>query len=101
MKVEETEGGEKDWINYVEIESVTDSFGGAVIDADSNPNSNGPLEIAVGIGDASDNDLESTDKGGEEDDHDPGGMDIYDLALTKMTTATGPFNYGDLVYVLI
>ena len=61
----------------------TDSIGGAIVDADSNPNSNGPQENAVEIGDASDDDLESTDKGGEEDDHDPSGVDIYDLALIK------------------
>ena len=68
LNVEETEGGEKNWVNYVEIESATDSIGGAVVDADSNPNSNGPLENAVEPGYASDDDLESTDKGGEEDD---------------------------------
>ncbi|MBL0100667.1 MAG: DUF11 domain-containing protein [Saprospiraceae bacterium] len=74
LTVLQTAGGEKNWVNYAEITSATDSNGGPRTDADSNPGSNGPSENAVQPGDTADNNLTSTDKGGEEDDHDPAGI---------------------------
>ena len=97
LTILQTTGGEKNWVNYAEITSATDSNGGPRVDADSNPGSNNPTENGVEPGDAADNNLASTDKGGEEDDHDPAGIEIYDLAQRKVTTATGPFRYGDIV----
>ena len=97
LTVLQTTGGEKNWVNYAEITAATDAVGGPRVDADSNPGSNGVAENAVEPGDAADNNLTSTQKGGEEDDHDPAGIEIYDLAQRKVTTATGPFRYGDIV----
>jgi len=67
------------------------------VDADSNPGSNNPTENGVEPGDPADNNLASTDRGGEEDDHDPAGIEIFDLAQRKTTVAAGPFRYGDVV----
>jgi uncharacterized repeat protein (TIGR01451 family) len=97
LTVLQTTGGEKNWINYAEITAATDANGGPRVDADSNPGSNNATENSVEPGDPADNNLASTDKGGEEDDHDPAGIEVYDLAQRKVTTATGPFRYGDIV----
>ncbi len=101
MTIEMTTGGEKDWFNYAEITEATDEDGNPVTDADSNPGSNGDDENAVEPGDDEDNDMDSTDKGGEEDDHDPAGIEIYDLAQRKTTADAGPFRYGDDVIFTI
>jgi uncharacterized repeat protein (TIGR01451 family) len=98
LTILQTTGGEKNWVNYAEITSATDGTGGPRVDADSNPGSNNATENAVEPGDPADNNMTSTDKGGEEDDHDPAGIEIFDLAQRKVTAnQTGPFRYGDVV----
>ncbi|MEZ5048545.1 MAG: hypothetical protein R2766_02725 [Saprospiraceae bacterium] len=98
LTIQQTNGGEKDWINYAEITSSTDTEGNVREDADSVEGSNGAGENAVEPGDAEDNDLTSTDKGGEEDDHDPAGIELFDLAQRKViSNQTGPYEYGDVV----
>ncbi len=97
LEIVQTNGGEKDWINYSEIISSTDTDNNPRVDADSEEGTDGIPENDVEPGDDEDNDLESIDKGGEEDDHDPTGIELFDLALRKEMTSTGPFNYGDVV----
>lgn len=98
-----TIGGERDWINYAEIVDAFNESGENRngFDIDSNPGSNGPDELTVEPGDAADNDIDSIDKGGEEDDHDPAGIEIVDLALTKMLVSQGTIFPGDTVQYVI
>ena len=97
LTVRQTTGGEKDWINYAEITGMQDENGNPQEDVDSNPSSDGPDERDVEPGDPADDDTTSIDEGGEEDDHDPAGIEVFDLAQRKVTVATGPFKYGDIV----
>ncbi|MBK8643995.1 MAG: hypothetical protein IPN15_17840 [Saprospiraceae bacterium] len=85
LKLENTAGGYRNWINYAEITDVQDSLGNNVntFDVDSRPGSNGSAELAVKPGDAADDNITSIDKGGEEDDHDPAGVPILTLHLGK------------------
>ena len=93
-----TEGGRKDWLNYAEITGSTDSNGdNSMKDADSMPGSDNPTERSVTEGSPADNNITSNDKGGEEDDHDPDGIDVYDLALIKKPAVAGPYSYGQVV----
>ncbi len=87
-----------EWINYAEILSAKNGMGVDMNmwDIDSNPGSDTVFERAVLPGDSSDNDLESADKGGEEDDHDPAGIQLLDLALTKQIDLID-YSVGDLV----
>ncbi len=97
LTIEQTDGGEKDWVNYAEIISATDLNGVVRKDADSNPASNSAIENLVEPDHAGDNDIESTDRGGEEDDHDPAGIELLDLALRKKIVTPGPFKIGSMV----
>ncbi len=98
LTIEQTNGGEKDWENYAEITSSTDTTGTPRPDADSVEGTDSAAENEVEHGHPADNDLESTDRGGEEDDHDPAGIELLDLALRKTTpNEFGPYRYGDLV----
>ncbi len=92
-------GGAMDWDNYAEITAMEDTNGTdrSGDDADSNPGSDGPGERAVKPGDPADDNITSNDKGGEEDDHDPAGVEIYDLALRKRILTPMPHYYGDVV----
>ncbi len=76
-----------EWINYAEIVSAKNETGidMSAWDVDSTPGSDTEAERGVKPGDPSDNNLTSMDKGGEEDDHDPAGVQIVDLALRKYT----------------
>ena len=98
LTIEQTTGGEKDWVNYAEIISSTDLNNVVRKDADSNPASNTTEENLVEPDHAGDDDIESVDRGGEEDDHDPAGIELLDLALRKTTVNQyGPFCYGDQI----
>ncbi len=94
-----TSGAYKNWINYAEITAFEDLSGNDVsnLDVDSNPASNNPIENEVYPGDPEDNNITSTNKGGEEDDHDPAGIYIVDLALRKTVATAGPYTYGQIV----
>lgn len=97
MTLEMTDGGRRNWINYSEITAMTDTLGEPQDDVDSNLDSDGPGEREVEPGDPADDDTDSNDEGGEEDDHDPAGPTIYDLALIKTSQDLGPFEYGDVI----
>lgn len=89
----------KSWINYSEIISGEDVRGIVRIDADSRYNSNSINENLVMPGQSGDNDkLSNSDLSlGSEDDHDPAGPEIVDLALINELVSTGEFAYGDKV----
>ncbi len=92
-------GGERNWINYAEIASGNGPNGPG-FDADSAPNSNGVNENSIVPGGTGDDNVESTsDTGvGSQDDHDPAGPSIFDLALRKgVVTATPSYSYGQNV----
>ncbi len=100
LRLASGEGGEDNWINYAEIKGAQNATNPAYpySDPDSNPGSNSNEEKNVKPGDVADNDILSNDKGGEEDDHDPAGVEIFDLALRNITKGVHyPFNYGDIV----
>jgi uncharacterized repeat protein (TIGR01451 family) len=104
LVLQRTSGGERDWINYSELSDYDDTDPNTIgrpIDADSTPDSDGAGERGVEPGDASDDDLDSTDAGGEEDDHDPAGIEIVDLALTKRLVSQGTIFPGDTVQYVI
>ncbi|MBK8625477.1 MAG: hypothetical protein IPN86_07930 [Saprospiraceae bacterium] len=86
-------------MNYAEI---TDTYNDDLAprntwDIDSNPGSNGAAENAVEPGFPADDNITSMDKGGEEDDHDPAGIEIFDLALMTVDDTDILANYGDNV----
>ena len=97
LTVEMTTGGQKDWINYSEITNITDTTGvnRNLDEADSTPGSNNPTENEVEPWDPEDDDINSTDKGGEEDDHDPAGIEVQDLAVFMLDDTDILANYGD------
>ncbi|MBK6783166.1 MAG: DUF11 domain-containing protein [Saprospiraceae bacterium] len=99
MTLLQSDGGERDWINYAEIASGNGPNGPG-FDADSSPNSNGPNENGIVPGGSGDDDiLSNSDTGvGSQDDHDPAGPSIFDLALTKIATTAAPsYSYGQVV----
>ncbi|NOT37233.1 MAG: DUF11 domain-containing protein [Saprospiraceae bacterium] len=91
----------KSWINYSEITKSEDLSGTDKTndDVDSDAGSNGTNENNILPGGPGDNDVASvTDSGvGSQDDHDPDGLSIFDLALRKVVTTAGPYTYGQLV----
>ncbi len=99
LKLAQTSGGRMDWNNYAEISKLINSRNQDVSldDEDSKPASDGPAERAVKPGDPKDNDIFSRDKGGEEDDHDPAGIEVFDLALRKIYKGNYPIHYNDIV----
>jgi len=99
LRLDQTNGGFRDWINYSEITRMEDQLGNNVssLDVDSNPGSNGAGENAVKPGDDADDNITSINEGGEEDDHDPAGINIFDLALRKTVITAGPYSYGQNV----
>ncbi|MBK9994322.1 MAG: DUF11 domain-containing protein [Saprospiraceae bacterium] len=99
LRLDQTTGDIRNWVNYAEITSMEDtaSISRTNDDIDSNPQSDNPTERDVFPGEPEDNNIISIDKGGEEDDHDPAGPSIFDLAQKKWTIQTGPFKYNDLV----
>jgi len=99
LKLKNTKGGYRDWINYAEITNMLDTLGNNVnsFDVDSRPASNGPGELAVTPGDVADNNITSINKGGEEDDHDPAGIQVFDVALRKNYIGTLPIKYNQVV----
>ena len=99
LKLEHTVGGYRNWINYAEITDVQDTLGNNVntFDVDSRPGSNGSAELAVKPGDAADDNVSSIDKGGEEDDHDPAGVPIFDVALRKNYIGPLPIKYNQVI----
>ena len=91
--------GSADYINFAEIAEAYDTLGVAVgfDDIDSNPGSDTPTERGVVVDSPQDNDILSKDLGGEEDDHDPAGIIVFDLSLEKNVVTPAPYAYGDVV----
>lgn len=80
-----TNGGERVWVNYAEIGGARDVFGSPIFDADSAPASNSFIERDVLPGSLDDDNILGGGFGvdEDEDDHDPAGALVFDLALTK------------------
>ncbi|MBK8152511.1 MAG: DUF11 domain-containing protein [Saprospiraceae bacterium] len=91
--------GASAWNNYAEITEIRDSSNTLVntLDADSNPNSNGAGETSVTPGSTNDDNISSTNKGADEDDHDPAGIQVFDLAMKKVISTPAPYRIGDAV----
>jgi uncharacterized repeat protein (TIGR01451 family) len=95
----QTNGGTRDWINYSEIASGNGPNGPGY-DADSTPGSNNADENSTVPAGPGDDNVDSTGDGsvGSQDDHDPAGPSIFDLALRKeVVTATPSYSYGQSV----
>jgi uncharacterized repeat protein (TIGR01451 family) len=99
LTLEQTNGGLKDWVNYAEIASANGPNGPG-FDADSTPSSNNSDENNTLPEGPGDNDVDSSGDGsiGSQDDHDPAGPSIFDLALRmEVITATPSYSYGQTV----
>ncbi len=101
LKLVQTDGGELLWDNYAEVASAKDNNGNdaTLWDADSNPNTDSPHERAVKPGDADDDNINGhyIPDGTDEDDHDPAGVEVLDLALTKTANVQAPFQYDQII----
>ncbi len=96
LNVEQTNGGEKDWIMYSEILKSFDRNGLNHVDQDSEEASNSIDENQIEPNEIGDNDIFSNGLNGNQDDHDPAGIELFDLALTKTSFSNfGPYRYGD------
>ncbi len=100
MTIEMTTGGEEDWINYTEITSADDDMdpnNTPPVDADSTPGSDTAEENDIQPDGLGDDDLDTVDPNGNQDDHDPAGIEIFDLAQFKQAVTPGPYVYGDMI----
>lgn len=104
LTMERTDGGYDNWVNYGEIASANNPDGLHNIDADSNPNSNTQHERDVKPGDPNDDFVRGQfiSENEKEDDNDPAGMEVFDLALRKTIATVGPtFDYGQTIDFMI
>lgn len=69
--------------NIAEIKSAEDTNGDEGFDIDSDPNSNTPAENAVQPNGVGDDVVDVSDPSGNQDDHDPADLSLFDLALRK------------------
>ncbi|MBK7224392.1 MAG: DUF11 domain-containing protein [Saprospiraceae bacterium] len=100
LQLSRTDGGATDWINYSEISSMRDVTGTTDVsaqDVDSDPNGDTAGEREVTPGSTNDDNITDITKAGDQDDHDPAGIEIYDLALRKQFKGTYPLRYGDII----
>jgi uncharacterized repeat protein (TIGR01451 family) len=96
-----TADSRKDWFNYAHIVNIQDTLGNNRFDdADSYPILN-DKEKSIEPGDPEDDDifvLGPSNQNKDEDDHDPAGFEVLDLALNKTIKNPKPlYNFGDLV----
>ncbi len=103
LRLEQTTGGYKDWDNYAEINYMEDVNGvdKSGEDVDSTPDSDDSNDNPVMVGDAEDDVITEGGPyfGEDEDDHDPAGPYIFDLALRKLhDQAASQYVYGGLQY---
>lgn len=89
-------GSSTAYINFSEIKSAQDSLGATRGDIDSNPDDNPINDIGGEPGGPTDN-LIDDDGTIDEDDHDPAMINVYDLALIKVTSTAGPYSVGQVV----
>ena len=66
-------------------------------DVDSDPNGDTAGERDVTPGSTNDDNITDITKAGDQDDHDPAGIEVYDLALRKQFKGTYPLRYGDII----
>ncbi len=93
------------WINVAEITEASDEDGTPTADIDSTPDTTEGNDAGGEVDTASDDVIDgdaSGDPGDEdpttdEDDQDPAGIFIVDVALAKTTVSTGPYTWGDPV----
>ena len=88
------------WDNYAEVSSSEDDEGvDRSDDADSVLDTNENNDNPVLPGDTDDNNIQGGGPNADEDedDHDPAGLDIIDIALNKTVTTAGPYSYGQTV----
>ena len=102
LKTVMTNGGEKNWIHYAEITNMygTDGSNKSGWDLDSDLGSNNADELSVELNSVDDNALlvRGPYLNEDEDDHDPAGLEIFDLALIKIINSLYyPFDYGALI----
>ncbi len=95
----QTGDSRKDWINYAHIINVQDTLGNNRFDdADSFPILN-ETETTIEPGSAADNNifvLGPSNQNRDEDDHDPAGFEVLDLALNKtIKNPVALYNFGD------
>lgn len=89
-------GSSTAYINFSEIKSAQDSLGATRGDIDSNPDDNPINDIGGEPGGPTDN-LIDDDGTIDEDDLDPALINVYDLALIKVTSTAGPYSVGQVV----
>ena len=99
LTIATTSGGSANWNNYSEINSFQNALGvdKTSSDIDSRGASNGAAETAVTPGSTYDDNISSTNLGAEEDDHDPAGIQIFDLAMKKIKPVASSYAYGDVI----
>ncbi len=87
LELVQTMGGYKDWENYSEIGYFEDTDGNdrSDDDVDSVTDNDNTNDNVVCQDDPDDNNIYGSGplKGGDEDDHDPAGISVFDLALRK------------------
>ena len=97
LVLEVTASADQDWVNYAEVSGATDEDGNDQEDVDSQLDDFQDNDNDVDPGDDNDNVIdEDVTNGGDEDDSDPAGIDVFDLAIAKTTDDTGPYRYGDI-----
>ncbi|MEZ4906441.1 MAG: hypothetical protein R2771_02090 [Saprospiraceae bacterium] len=101
LQLIQTSGGETYWDNYSEVASMEDEEGNNATnwDADSDPDSDSSHERAVKPGDSDDDNIDGHyyPDGTDEDDHDPAGIRVLDLALIKTADVQAPFQYDQII----
>lgn len=87
------------WVNYGQLVQARDVLGNRDDDADSFAFIETAAENSVKPGDPDDNNIFGLGAtfGEDEDDHDPAGPDVFDLALIKEQVTTGRIAYDDIV----
>ncbi|MEL6122889.1 MAG: hypothetical protein AAFR14_04145, partial [Bacteroidota bacterium] len=99
--LEASAGGPLSYINFAEIGAVSDTSGNVITldDADSTPGSDTPDENRIRPGMQGDNDIVSTgiNDTGSEDDHDPAGEEVFDLAVIIDDDINQLTAFGDVI----
>lgn len=98
----QTQNIDDQWVNYAQLVQLRDASGNRDDDADSFP-SDTPAENSIKPGDPDDDNIfaRGTNFMEDQDDHDPAGPDIFDLALSKRLVQSGRTLYDDLLEFVI
>ena len=82
--------------NIAEIFSARNALNQLLVDADSTGDMHFTNDQGGVPDTATDNKLDG-DGADDEDDHDPARIDVFDLALSKITNTSCPYRYGDII----